>query len=188
MIKTKKYKKLSEQGFTLIELLVVTAIISLIASVVLVAVNNARKSSRDKKKVVEMRSLRSALSLYMDDKGYPPFANLNGVTSASSNEATPGNWQQLSQELKPYMQDLPTHNGSIYPFFYMVYGNGTGNVTLNNCSATNIKIFLPQGGYLLWAVLENPANNTTEGMKIYGPYFANYHMFYGGKAYELPCP
>ena len=71
-----KYKK--NTGFTLIELLVVIAIFALIANLTMVALNNAKRESRDAKRVSNINQLRSALHLYHtsnlsypDDGGSP---------------------------------------------------------------------------------------------------------------------
>lgn len=52
------------RGFTLIELLVVIAIISILSAVVLVAVGEARKSSRDKVRMSDLEQAITALRLY----------------------------------------------------------------------------------------------------------------------------
>lgn len=59
-------------GFTLIELLVVISIIGLLASVVLVSLNNARKKARITKRVVDLKQIQKALELYYNENnGYP---------------------------------------------------------------------------------------------------------------------
>jgi len=62
----------SKKGFTLIELLVVIAIIGLLATLAVVALNNARAKSRDAKRVSDIKQVQTALELYYSDQGgYP---------------------------------------------------------------------------------------------------------------------
>ena len=59
--------KLNKRGFTLIELLVVIAIIGVLGSIVFAPFNEARKKGRDGKRVAELKSLQSTLTLFSDD-------------------------------------------------------------------------------------------------------------------------
>ncbi|PJE64694.1 MAG: hypothetical protein COU90_01410 [Candidatus Ryanbacteria bacterium CG10_big_fil_rev_8_21_14_0_10_43_42] len=61
-----------KSGFTLIELLVVIAIISLLASIVLASLNNARIKSRDVKRQGDLKQLQLALELFFDSNGSYP--------------------------------------------------------------------------------------------------------------------
>ena len=64
--------KTSPKGFTLIELLVVISIISLLASVVMVSLNDARTKSRDALRISDMYQFQVALSFYYDSYGEYP--------------------------------------------------------------------------------------------------------------------
>ena len=73
-----------KKGFTLIELLVVVAIIGLLATLSIVALNNARARARDAKRVADVKQVQTALELYYNDNGsYPATIPTSGVTIAS---------------------------------------------------------------------------------------------------------
>ncbi len=61
--------KRSAKGFTLIELLVVIAIIGILSSVVLASLNDARRKSRDAKRIADIKQIQLAQELYFDDNG-----------------------------------------------------------------------------------------------------------------------
>lgn len=64
----------NKKGFTLIELLVVIVIISVLATVAAVALNNARLKVRDAKRVADIKTLQTALEQYSNDEGIYPAA------------------------------------------------------------------------------------------------------------------
>ena len=82
-------------GFTLIELLVVIAIIGVLASVVLASLNNARRKSRDARRITDVKQIQLALELQFDGLGvgnYPvglaadaPCTNNSGLTALVTN-------------------------------------------------------------------------------------------------------
>ncbi len=60
------------KGFTLIELIVVLLIFGLIANLTMISLNNAKRESRDAKRVSNINQLRSALHLYhTENLAYP---------------------------------------------------------------------------------------------------------------------
>lgn len=61
-----------KRGFTLIELLVVIAIITLLASIVLAAVNTAKAKARDARRAMDINQIKLALELYADRFGNLP--------------------------------------------------------------------------------------------------------------------
>lgn len=73
-----------QKGFTLIEVLVVIAIIGVLASIVLVALNSSRQKGRDTKRVADMRQVNQALEIYSHDYGGYPAALTDVVPDYTS--------------------------------------------------------------------------------------------------------
>ena len=61
-----------KKGFTLIELLTVIAIIGLLASVIMVGVNSARAKAADKRRIIELKQIETAIQMYYDATGHFP--------------------------------------------------------------------------------------------------------------------
>lgn len=74
------------RGFTLVELLVVISIIGILASIVTVNANVARRLSRDSKRKADIQNVAGALELYRaTNRAYPKApdtTNYAGLTSA----------------------------------------------------------------------------------------------------------
>jgi len=69
------------KGFTLIELLVVIAIIGILATVILVSLNTARRNARDARRVSDLRQIALALEMYSSEQGgYPVSATCTSAT------------------------------------------------------------------------------------------------------------
>ena len=68
-----------KKGFTLIELLVVVAIIGLLSTLSIVALNNARARARDARRVADIKQIQTALELYYNDNSsYPSTITFGG--------------------------------------------------------------------------------------------------------------
>ena len=93
-----------KKGFTLIELLVVIAIIGILASIVLVSLNNARSKARDVKRVGDIRQVQLALEGFYDDNAAYPGGD--GVATTCSGMAA-----ELTGLVPTYIAALPTDPG-----------------------------------------------------------------------------
>ena len=61
-----------QKGFTLIEILVVVAVISFLAAIILVVLNNAREKGRNAKRVADIQQIHKTLELYFNECGSYP--------------------------------------------------------------------------------------------------------------------
>lgn len=99
--------KKSSKGFTLIELLVVIAIIGVLASIVLASLANARRKSRDARRITDLKQLQLANELYFDGAGIGQYA-----LSTATCSATPGTGDDENRGLqalanKGYIPTVP---------------------------------------------------------------------------------
>ena len=106
-----------KKGFTLIELLVVVAIIGLLSTLSIVALNTARAKARDARRVSDVKQIQTALELYYNDKGdYPS-------TTASLSPAYMG-----TVPTPPTPADTGCTAATDYKYTY-----SSGTYTLNYC-------------------------------------------------------
>ena len=107
------------RGFTLIELLVVIAIIGILSSVVLASLNDARKNSRDAKRVSDIKQIQLALELFYDAQSSYP-------TTSASVPISNG----LDKLVPIFMPSQPKDPSTGNSYFYAATGAGTGGGNL----------------------------------------------------------
>jgi type II secretion system protein G len=151
--------KRAQPGFTLIELLVVISIIGLLASVVLVSLNQARTKSRDAARKADLRQIQTALELYYNDNGaYPcstPTGSCSGITWMASDPGTPGTYVAgawISGLTPNYITKLPSDpkggspssytlsvqpGCSAWPSSFLYFSDGTDYALLSHCAPEN---------------------------------------------------
>ncbi len=107
-----------QKGFTLIELMVVISIISLLSSIVLVSLNNAKAKARDAVRMSDISQINKAIQLYIVDNGHAPDFGDPGCSTVGTSDSgcfandfdNVGNatytWAQLQTELLPYIKKL----------------------------------------------------------------------------------
>ncbi len=105
-----------KKAFTLIELLVVIAIIGLLATISVIALNNARAKGRDAKRVADIKQIQTALELFFNDKGrYPTAAEFNsGSIVSTSTNGTTTYMSIIPSAPNPPDGNCSTANGYIY--------------------------------------------------------------------------
>lgn len=85
--------KNNKKGFTLIELLVVVAIIGLLSTLAIVALNSARAKARDSKRVADIKQLITALELHFaDQNAYPVAATALTLGDADNKALCSNGW------------------------------------------------------------------------------------------------
>jgi len=119
--------KRGKLGFTLIELLVVVAVIGLLSTLSIIALNQARARSRDARRLADIKQIQTALEMYYSDIGsYPAL-----ISTAGGNIAT-GTVVYMDIVPKPPMPaDNSACAGTTLYTYLATNVNGTTNGSYN---------------------------------------------------------
>ncbi|MEI7765045.1 MAG: prepilin-type N-terminal cleavage/methylation domain-containing protein [bacterium] len=153
----------SNKGFTLVELLVVISIISLLSSIVLVALGNVRVKARDAVRVSDVKQLARAFQLAADSNGgvYPSNAMAGaclGINSSSTcwMGSISGN-QTINNIILNFIPKIPSDpSGRSGKGDRYVYADSESTVAWN-CDGS----WYPKGPYILW-VPESPLDPSSD--------------------------
>lgn len=142
-------EKSSKKGFTLIELLLVIGIIAVLAGVVFVALDPAKRfaDARDARRLTDIENILSAVHQYViDNKGkFPDGLSTSeqqiGIGSSQdcqiSNRCSvpQGYCLDLSTQLSKYLKTIPSDpaNGSDVMTHYSIQLNSENIVTVRSC-------------------------------------------------------
>jgi prepilin-type N-terminal cleavage/methylation domain-containing protein len=153
---------IKSKGFTLIELLVVVAIISLLSSVVLASVRDARNKANETKMVETIKQIQNSLELFKANTGHYPYGYLQSyfvtdwsMTEKSYDEDFSFDPNQSEMNKSPYLnlkstfENITTEDG-IYIFYNSEKYTGEQweqLVTCNSDSSQTVQSIIPKESY-----------------------------------------
>lgn len=115
------------RGFTLLELLVVIAIIGILTGIVVTSANPARQRARDAKRIADLGTIQSAVTLYYDRCKQFPSAISGDLTQIKA--GCPTTPTQIS--LASFISVIPTqpNGGAVYG--YTTFGSPPNDYVLS---------------------------------------------------------
>ena len=179
VLQSKKQKQTkSHPGFTLLEILIVVAIIGLIASVVVAAVNNANKNKEEVHLIQTHQQVQKALELYsLDNNGEYPLPGGYCTMASSRFGGTESCWETLAQTLSPYASNIPLSISNDAGWWIIYEGpNNVQNIPTNVMGYQGFNCINTKNGFLLWTQF-NDFNQVTNNWPFNGSYTT-----YGGNA------
>jgi prepilin-type N-terminal cleavage/methylation domain-containing protein len=178
MIFSKKEFKESK-GFTLIELLVVVAIISLLSSVTLAALNDSRAKARDARRLQDLRQINNALQIYLTNNSEAPL-NDDGYRGAfHSVPGAHGSWSTFEYILGTRLPVDPLNGKDLsscanafnntkscsYRYFYRRIDQDAEEICLSDPTDSDC---FDKRGYILDATFEKRRIPQSTLLKMFG--------------------
>ncbi len=150
-------------GFTLIEILIVVAIISILASIVLVGIGPTEQLGRDARRISDLHEVQTALELYYAKCGYYPGGAVDGNSHCTGIQQI--GYATLATNIVASnlgVQSMPNDPQSGKKYYYSTLADGSS--------------------YLLGATLENKNGSVFSG------YNAPSSTNYGGDTFACASP
>lgn len=121
-----------QKGFTIVELTAATAVIMVLLSVVLLAINVPEKQNKakDVKRISDLSFLDSAINQYrMDNQGYPDTTSVlrtSTLLPAGNAQLQSSSSGWIGQDMSKYLSRLPTDPVNDATYYYSYIQNGSG--------------------------------------------------------------
>ncbi len=136
------YIKTHQKGFTLIELLVSVAIIALLSSLVMAALNQARKGARDSQRISSLRELQTGLEFYYDKHSQYP----DGDGAGAGGWDTPGDGTFLTALVNEDFMQNHVHDP--------LADDDTGNLRYHRYAAGDFGCAVERGAFYVMGVAD----------------------------------